>query len=234
MHKGGARLVIIFFRTLIVYSLLIITMRIMGKRQIGQLDVTDLVTTLLLSELAALPIENPDMPIINALIPIIILLTFEVSSSVILSKTPRLKNLFSSRPGFLIRNGEIDQKELIKNRISPDELISEIRQNGICDISEVDYAIIEPDGKITVIPKSDNRPLTAADLNVKVKSDRLSYVLISGGIINEHGLTIVGKSREWIINELKKQNRSPKDVFLMTLSSDGKTNIIMKEKRCLG
>ena len=227
-------MVIIFFRTLIVYSLLIITMRIMGKRQIGQLDVTDLVTTLLLSELAALPIENPDMPIINALIPIIILLTFEVSSSVILSKTPRLKNLFSSRPGFLIRNGEIDQKELIKNRISPDELISEIRQNGICDISEVDYAIIEPDGKITVIPKSDNRPLTAADLNVKVKSDRLSYVLISGGIINEHGLTIVGKSREWIINELKKQNRSPKDVFLMTLSSDGKTNIIMKEKRCLG
>ena len=231
MHKGDARLVIIFFRTLIVYSLLIITMRIMGKRQIGQLDVTDLVTTLLLSELAALPIENPDMPIINALIPIIILLTFEVSSSVILSKTPRLKNLFSSRPGFLIRNGEIDQKELIKNRISPDELISEIRQNGICDISEVDYAIIEPDGKITVIPKSDNRPLTAADLNVKIKNDSLSYVLISGGIINEHGLAIVGKSREWLVKELKKQNRLPKDVFLMTLSSDGKTNIIMKEKR---
>ena len=231
MHKGGAHLVIIFLRTLIVYTLLIITMRIMGKRQIGQLDVTDLVTTLLLSELASLPIENPDMPIINALIPIIILLTFEVSSSVILSKTPRLKNLFSSRPGFLIRCGEIDQKELIKNRISPDELISEIRQNGICDISEVAYAIIEPDGKITVIPKADSRPLTAADINIKVKSERLSYVLISGGIINEHGLKMLGKSREWIIKELKKQKCSPEDVFLMTVSSDGKTNIIMKAKR---
>ncbi len=224
-------MVIIFIRTLIVYTLLILSMRIMGKRQIGQLDVTDLVTTLLLSELATLPIENPDMPIINVLIPIIILLTFEVTSSTILSKTPRLKNLFSARPGFLIQNGKLDQKELTKNRISPDELISELRQSGICDLSEVAYAIIEPDGKMTVIPKSENRPLTASDLNIKIKSDKLSHVLISGGIINEHGLEITKKSREWVIKELSKKKCSPKDVFLMTLNSDGKANIIMKEKR---
>lgn len=222
-------MVIIFIRTLIVYTLLIVSMRIMGKRQIGQLDVTDLVTTLLLSEIAALPIENPDMPILNALIPIIILLTFEVTSSVILSKTPRLKNIFSSRPGLLIQNGKIDQKEIIKNRISPDELISELRQNGICDISEVSYAIIEPDGKMTIIPKSENRPLTASDLNIKIKSDKLSHVLISGGIINEHGLHITGKNRDWILRELKRRKCSPKDIFLMTINEDGKTNIIMKE-----
>lgn len=222
-------MVVIFIRTLIVYTLLIISMRIMGKRQIGQLDVTDLVTTLILSEIASLPIENPDMPIINALIPIITLLTFEVTSSILLSKTPRLKNLFSSRPGFLIQNGRINQKELIKNRISPDELISELRKNGICDLSEVSFTIIEPDGKMTVIPKSQNRPLTASDLNIQIKKDTLSHVLISGGIINEHGLTITGKSREWITRELKKKKCSPREVFLMTVSTDGKVNIIMKE-----
>ena len=224
-------MVIIFIRTLIVYTLLILSMRIMGKRQIGQLEVTDFVTTLLLSEIATLPIENPDLPIINALIPIIILLTFEVTSSAILSKTPRLKNLFSSRPGFLIQNGRIDQQELMKNRISPDELISELRQNGISDLSEVAYAIIEPDGKISVMPKAENRPATAKDLNIKVTNDELSHILISGGIVNEHGLAITGKSREWLSGKLQKKKCSTKDVFLMTLNDSGKINIIMKEKR---
>ena len=224
-------MVIIFIRTLIVYTILILSMRIMGKRQIGQLDVTDLITTLILSEIASLPIENPDMPIINALIPIITLLTFEVTSSTILSKTPRLKNLFSSRPGFLIQGGKINQKELIKNRISPDELLSELRKNGICDLSEVAYAIIEPDGKITVLPKSENRPITASDLNIKTGNDELSYVLISRGVINEHGLSTTGKSREWLSEELKDKKCTPRDVFLMTTTPSGKINIIMKEKR---
>ena len=228
MHKEGIILVVILIRTLIVYTLLILAVRLMGKRQIGQLDVTDLVTTLILSEIASLPIENPDMPIINALIPIVTLLTFEVTSSTILSKTPRLKNLFSSRPGFLIQNGKIDQKELVKNRISPDELMSELRQNGIGDLSEVAYTIIEPDGKISVIPKSPNRPATPQDLNINVKNDELSHILISGGIINEHGLKITKKSREWLLSKLEC---SPKDVFLMTLNDAGSINIIMKEKK---
>ena len=221
-------MVVVLIRTLIVYTVLILSMRLMGKRQIGQLDVTDLVTTLLLSEIATLPIEDPDIPIINAIIPIIILLTFEVTSSTILSKTPRLKNLFSSRPGFLIQNGKIDQKELSKNRISPDELMSELRQNGIGDLSEVAYTIIEPDGKISVIPKSNHRPATPQDLNINVENDELSHILISGGIINEHGLKITQKNRDWL---LKKLNCSPKEVFLMTLNDAGNINIIMKEKK---
>jgi len=224
-------LVIIFIRTIIVYTVLICAMRLMGKRQIGQLEVTDFVTTLILSEIATLPIENPDMPMLNALIPIITLLTFEVVSSAILSKTPRLKNLFSSRPGFLVRNGKIDQKELIKNRISSDELISELRQRGICDISEVAYAIIEPDGKMTILPKADNRPLSASDINIKIKEDSLSHIIISSGVINSYGLKITGKSREWLQRELGKKKCQAEDVFLMTVNDTGKTNIIMKEKR---
>lgn len=224
-------MVVILIRTLIVYSILILLMRLMGKRQIGQLDVTDLVTTLLLSEIATLPIENPDMPIINAMIPIITLFTFEITSSAVLCKSPRLKNLFSSRPSFLIRKGKIDQKELLKNRISPDELMSELRKNGISDLSEAAYTIIEPDGKVTVIPNARNRPLTPNDLNITVKNDELSHILISCGIINENGLRVTNKSRDWISKELSKKKCSVSDVFLMTVNDSGKVCVIIKEKR---
>ena len=204
-------------------------MRLMGKRQIGQLEVTDLVTTFILSEIATLPIENPDMPIINAMIPIIVLLTFEVVSSTILSKNPKMKNIFSSRPGYLIYKGKIDQSELTKNRISLDELISELRQNNVTDISEVNYAILEQDGKITVIPKSDHRPLTPKDMNLKVKDDGLSHIIISNGVINDHGLKVVQKDRNWLFKELQKRQKTAKDIYLMTITDASKINIIPKE-----
>ena len=222
---------VIFIRTLIVYALLILTMRLMGKRQIGQLEVTDFVTTLLLSEIATLPIEDPDIPLVNALIPMITLLTFEVVSSTILSRTPRLKNLFSSRPGFLIRRGKLDQKEMLKNRISPDELMSELRQSGYADLSEVAYAIIEQDGRLTVIPRAENRALSPKDININVENDELSHIIIAGGVINEHGLRVTGKSRAWLDGELQKKECRARDVFLMTLGDSGRLNIIMKEKR---
>lgn len=206
-------------------------MRLMGKRQIGQLEVTDFVTTLLLSEIATLPIENPDIPIVNALIPMITLLTFEVVSSTILSRTPKLKNLFSSRPGFLIRKGRVDQKEMLRNRISPDELLSELRQSGYADLSEVAYAIIEQDGRLTVIPKAENRALSPKDININVEHDELSHIIIAGGVINEHGLSVTGKSRKWLDGQLEKKGCTAKDVFLMTLGDSGRINIIMKEKR---
>lgn len=222
---------VIFIRTLIVYTLLLIIIRLMGKRQIGQLEVTDFVTTLLVSEIATLPIEDPDLPISNALIPMITLLTFEVVSSTLLSRTPRLKNLFSARPGYLIRRGRLDQKEMLKNRISPDELMSELRQCGYTELSEVAYAIIEQDGKMTVIPRAENKPLTPKDININVENSELSHIIIAGGVINKHGLSVTGKSETWLMKELRVRKCSPKDVFLMTLGDSGHINIIMKEKR---
>ena len=224
-------MVIIFIRTLIVYTLLIVTMRLMGKRQIGQLEVTDFVTTLLLSEIATLPIEDPDVPLVNAIIPMITLLTFEVASSTVLSRTPKLKNLFSSRPGFLIRRGRLDQKEMMKNRISPDELLSELRQSGYADLSEVAYAIIEQDGRLTVIPRAENRALSPKDININVENDELSHIIIAGGVVNKHGLAVTGKSRAWLDGQLEKKGCTAKEVFLMTLGDSGRINIIMKEKR---
>ena len=220
---------IIFIRTLLIYTLLILALRLTGKRQIGQLEITDFVTTLLLSEIATLPIENPDMPIVNALIPIITLVTFEIVSSTILCRTPKLKNIFSARPGFLIKNGVIDQRELTKNRISPDELMSELRQHNVSDLSEVAYAILEQDGKMTVIQKSEFRPVTVNDLNINVENDELSHIMISNGVINKHGLTVMKKDEKWIKSQVRAKGCRPKDVYLMTLNDSGKVNIIIKE-----
>lgn len=224
-------MVTIFIRTLIIYTILLISMRLMGKRQIGQLEVTDLVTTFMLSEIATLPIENPDMPLVNSLIPIIILLTFEVASSMLMIKAPRLKSLFSSRPGYLIKNGVLIESELIKNRISSDELISELRQNGISDIDQADYAIMEKDGKITVLPKPEYRPITPFDLGLNTSDDGLSHIIISNGIVNSHGLSVIGKSQKWLDATLSKDGYTVKDIFLMTSTDSGRLYTIPKAKK---
>lgn len=223
-------MIILFIRTLIIYAVLLLAMRLMGKRQIGQLEVTDLVTTFMLSEIATLPIENPDMPLINSMIPIIILLTFEVVSSMLMIKAPRLKNLFSSRPGYLIKNGKLVESELIKNRISSEELISELRQNGISDITEADYAIMEKDGKITVLPKPQYRPLTPNDLGITVSDSGLSHIIISNGVINRHGLSVIQKDKKWLEIYLKHKNLSVSDIFLMTSTDSGKIFMVPKKK----
>ena len=224
-------MVVLLIRTLIIYTVLILAMRIMGKRQIGQLEVTDLVTTFMLSEIATLPIENTDMPLINAMIPIIILLTFEVCSSAIQIRFPGLKNFFSSRPGYLIKKGRLLPSEMQKNRISADELISELRQNGITDIEEADYVIIEPDGKLSVIAKSQYKPLTPNDLNVSASDEGFSRIIISNGSINEYGLREIKRDQDWLQKKLNERGLTQKDVYLMTATESGKIHVTQKQDK---
>ena len=219
----------ILIRTAIVYTCLLIAIRLMGKRQIGQLEVTDFVTTLLISEIASLPIESPDIPISFALVPIITLVTFEVASSTILSRSQLLKNLFSSRPSFLISNGIFDQKELKRNRISLDELISELRQQGANDISEIKYAILEQDGHISVILKAKHQPPTLSDLKIKTQDKGIAHIIIANGRANSHGLRTIKKDRRWLDSVLKRNNMIASDVYLMTSNDNGEINIVRKE-----
>ena len=142
----------VLIRTLIVYVLLTATMRIMGKRQLGELEISELVTTLLISEIAILPIGDPELPFVYAVIPLVTILSLEVFLSTILLKCPKLKNVVSPRPNVLIRHGKLDQKEMERNRISIDELISEVRQKSLTSLEEVDYAILEHSDEIYVFP----------------------------------------------------------------------------------
>lgn len=219
----------IFIRTFIVYTLLIIAMRIMGKRQIGELEISELVTTFMLSEIATIPIENQDIPVIHAIIPIIILLFIEVFSSVILIKVPFLKNVVSARPSILIKNGRIDQKELKNNRISLEELMCELRSGQCTDPGEVAYAILEKNGKLTIIPKTKYSPPTANDLGIKPQESGIIHLLIIDGKICENNLKSSGKSRDWLSKEINKLPCPMKEVYLFGVDDSDKITLVKKE-----
>ena len=218
----------ILMRTCIIYLFLTTIMRLMGKRQLGELEVSELVSTLLLSDVAALPITDQDIPLIYAIIPITLITTFEITLSVLLTRFPALKNVISTRPSALIRKGRIDKKEMIRNRISIDELFSELRQKDVSDISEVSYAILEQKGKITVIKKKANTEPTLSDLGISAVETGIPHIIISDGRIDKHGLKQVKKGREWLISYLKKQKLSPSDIYIMTLDDKDGIKIIKR------
>ena len=216
-------------RTIIIYLILIISMRILGKRQMGELEPSELVTTILLSEIASLPLTEPDIPIMFAVVPIVTLLSLEVISSVILIKFPSLKNLLSPRPNVLIEKGKLNQKELRRLRITVDELFSELRASGITDISDVCYAILEENGKLSVIPYAKSSPPTAEQLKVKLKEPGISHILISDGKINRHGLRTLGLTKDQITKYVASKMHTLADVFLLVSDDLGKYTLILKE-----
>lgn len=223
-------MLIILIRTVIIYVFLIATMRLMGKRQLGELEISELVTTLLISEIASLPIADQSIPIMYAVIPLITILTLEVILSVILLKAPRLKNIASARPTVLIRHGTLDQKEMRRIRISIDELISEARQSGFTSLDEIDYAILEQNGKLSIIAKKEASPPTSKDLNIILKETGIMHVLIEDGYINDYNLKLLHRDRAWLSRYLVNEGKHAEDIFLLTMNDSEEFYCIDKEK----
>ena len=196
-------MVTVLLRTVIIYLTLIAVMRLMGKRQIGELEISDLATTFLISEIASLPITDTELPLSHALIPIIALLTLEVIISVMLSRFPKIKPLFRTSPSTLIKDGVISQKAMRDARISFDELFSELRQQGVDDISHIKYAILEQNGNITVIQKARYLQPSAEQLHLKPKETGLFHIVIEEGIINKHGLINAGISEKRTVKTVR-------------------------------
>lgn len=213
-------MLVILIRTIVIYITLIGAMRLMGKRQIGQLEVSDLVSTLLLSEIAALPIENPSIPLVYALIPIIIVLGAEIFTAALLSRFPALKNLLSVRPTLLIKMGDPQIDGLRRARISADELMVALRRSGNTDISKVAYAIFEQDGGISVIPTTEDRPATAADVGCHPTESGIYHIIIDNGRVDSHGLAAAKKNKAWLEQLLVSENCRAEDIFLL-LADDG-------------
>lgn len=224
-------MITLFVRTLIIYLILNVAIRLMGKRQIGELEISDFVTTLLISEIASLPITDHSIPLSHAFIPIVTLIFLEVSSSLLLVTVPRLKNLLSVRPTTLIRNGKLCQGAMKQARISIDELISELRQKEVTDLSEVSYAILEQSGKISVITKARHRQPTVEQLGIKPQDDGICHVVIDRGVINRHNLCRMQLREEQLAAILKKRNLNRRDVYVMMMDDGGNVTVIKKEKK---
>ena len=207
-------MVSIVIRTIIVYILLSILLRIMGKRQLGELDVSELVSTLLVSEIASIPIDNPDIPLLNAIIPILLIFSVEIITSTLKNKSEKLKNLIEGRPEYIIYKGRLLQSVLNDNRISINELLSELRTQGIGNIDDVFYATIEQNGSLSVLKKGE--------------SDMAHILIIDGKTIDKN-LTSLGYSKEWLTEQLENHIITKEQVFLMTVSDQGRVGIIKKE-----
>ena len=219
----------VLLRTVIIYACLILIMRVMGKRQLGELEITDLVTTLLISEIAILPIGDPELPFVYAVIPLVTILSLEVFLSTILLKCPKLKNVVSPRPNVLIRHGKLDQKEMERNRISIDELISEVRQKSLTSLEEVDYAILEQNGKLTVIAKKSAQPATPKDLGLCVTENGISHALIEDGVINRYNLDQLKRDEQWLNERLSERALTVRDVFFLGMDDGGTLYWIERE-----
>ena len=206
----------ILIRTVIIYLLLSFSLRIMGKRQIGELDIMELVSTLLISELAAIPIDDPDIPLLNAVIPTLFLISTEIIISTLKNKSGKLKRAIEGSPTYIIYKGRLLQKELSENRISVNELLTELRTQGVTDISEVSYAILEQNGTLSVVQKKDGSP---------------AHTLIIDGEILKLPLKRLGYDEGWVEKQLKAESLKLEEVFLMTVTDEGKLNFIKKEKK---
>ena len=218
-----------FIRTIIIYVALNISMRVMGKRQIGELELSELITTLLISEIASLPITESNIPFSLALIPILTLLLLEMTSSLLIVRYPRISKLLTTRPMTLIKDGMMLQKNMKEAKISTEELISELRMNGITDTRAVMYAILESNGKICVIPKVSASPPTSDDLKIPVTEKGIYHIVIDKSVINSHALDELMLSEANIASILKKSGIGLDEVFLMTMSDNGDYQIIRKE-----
>lgn len=202
----------------------------MGKRQVGELQITEFIVTFMLSELATMPIVDKRTPVSYAIVPILLLLSLEVIFSFIVSRLPSIKKIFFGSPGMLVNKGIIMQRELERNRIDINELLAELRLKDIADISQVEYAIIEDNGKISVIKKAAASPLTPDFFDKKIKDAGLAHPLIICGTVSDVGLKMAQKTESWLYGELSSAKAKLEDVFLFTVDDLGKTNIIMKEK----
>ncbi len=205
----------IFIRTLIIYVLLSVSLKTMGKRQIGELNVSELVSTLLISEIAAIPIDDPDLPLMNAVIPIIFILSLEIILSYAKTKYNKIKKYVEGDPVFIIYKGKLRQDALKNNRISINEFLSEMRNQGIGDISEIEYALLEQSGKISILKKNTN----------------VAHSLIIDGEINSIETKLLNINAQTISDILSKKRISQECVFLMTVNDEKTINIILKEEK---
>ncbi len=225
----------VIIRTFIIYVILELSMKLMGKRQIGEFQLSELVTTLLLSELAALPISDPDIPLMYMAMPVALIISLEVITSYLSVKNGVLRRFFSGKPSVLISRGVINQRELRRLRISCSELLSQLRQKGYGDISEINYAIVEDDGQLSVFPKADSRPPNIGEYTDVTGGSTppdsgIAHALIIDGDLIEDNLRCSGKSRAFVDHQLRMAKCGIKDVLLLLCDDTDKVTLIKKEK----
>ena len=220
-----------FVRTVILYMLITAGLRLLGKRQIAQLEPVELVLTMMISDLATVPMQDFGIPLLSGVIPILTLLSLSMLLSQLSLRSLRFRELVCGSPTVLIRNGQVQQAAMAKNRYTLDELLEELRQQGITSVADVKYAVLENSGQLSVLPWTRQQPPTAAQLGLDLEDNvTLPVILINDGRVLHKNLKVCGKDDTWLRKTLKREGlSSPQDAFLLTLDEQGQVLCVKKE-----
>ena len=203
-------------RTIILYILITAGVRLMGKRQVGELEPSELVLSLIIADLASVPMQDYGIPLLTGIVPILTLLSVTMILSVLTMKSVRFRALLCGKPSVVVRNGAVDQREMAKNRLTVDELLEELRIQGYTDLSVVKYAILETNGQLSVLPYANQKPPTARDMKVSVEEGGLPRVVVSDGKLLERNLKALGRDRSWLDRQLTQRGcKDVSKVFLL-------------------
>lgn len=219
----------IMLRGLIVYITVIVSVRLMGKRQIGELQPSELVTTFLLSEVASMPLQNKDISLFTCIVLIFMIVSLEIIFSVIAVKSDVFRKLMQGSSALVIKDGKLLQNKIRQLRYSIDDLLESLRLKDVFDISQVKYAYVETNGSLSVVLKEGYQPVTPKDLKLPTEATALPCLVISDGRIVEKDFELCGMTRQKLEKAIKKMNLEIKDIFIMTANRNGQYNVIKKE-----
>ena len=221
-------MLITFFRAIVLYVIVLIVMRLMGKREIGQLQPFELAISIMIADLASTPMTEIGIPLTNGIVPILGLLVMHLSISTLNIKSIKLREIICGKPRILIYRGKIDEIALRKERLTVNELQEKLRSKDIATLGEVEYAILETSGEVTVIKKPEKRGTIPEDFGIEPEYEGIPYDLVVDGKVMNNNLKAIGKDYEWLKKELKKFKMKPNEVLISTI--DGKGQIFCQAK----
>lgn len=221
-------MLIIFIRSILLYIIVLIVMRLMGKREIGQLQPFELAISIMIADLASIPMTDTGIPIFNGIIPILGLLIMHLLISIINLKSSKAREIICGRPSILIYRGKINEKNLKKERFTINELEERLRGNNVINLGDVEYAILETSGQVTVIQKPDKRNTIPQDFNIMPDYEGIPYDLVVDGKVMKENLRAIGKNYNWLKKQVEKFNIKPEEALVVTL--DGKGQIFCQKK----
>ncbi len=224
-------MLIILIRTIILYFVVLFVIRVMGKAELSKMDPFEMVVLFMIAELAAIPIESLDIPLLNGAAAILTLLFLEVSLSFLSIKSPKINKLLNGKPSIIIDRGNINEKELKNQRISIDDLMQQLRLKNYPSLADVDYAVLEANGDLSIIPKPEKAPLTPGDMGIETSSTIMPMVLISDGEFYKNNLKLLGKEEGYLKKELSKAKITDySQVFLCFYDENRQLHVYPKGK----
>ncbi len=221
-------MLITFFRSIVLYIIVLVVMRLMGKREIGQLQPFELAISIMIADLASIPMTDTGVPIFNGIIPILGLLIMHLLISMINMKSSKAREIICGRPSILIYRGKINEKNLKKERFTINELEERLRGNNVINLGDVEYAILETSGQVTVIQKPDKRTTIPQDFNIMPEYEGIPYDLVVDGKVMTENLKEIGKDYKWLKKQVEKFKMEPEEALVVTI--DGKGQIFCQKK----